>query len=151
MPTLILKKIRIRNYVHIKRACFKRTICNAFFSISSKNLTLRLCLCVSINVSAVKQTLAPVAKGVQVVSQAPLTAAQKIKLKEAGGGTFRFVKHSDKYQCPSNTGLQIVSIQGVLEVLVSIFYIFKNLLRATTSNFFNNRLMRQVLLWLIHY
>uniref|UniRef100_A0A3B4VKY2 TATA-box binding protein associated factor 4 n=1 Tax=Seriola dumerili TaxID=41447 RepID=A0A3B4VKY2_SERDU len=39
--------------------------------------------------TAVKQTLAPGAKGVQVVSQAPLTAAQKNKLKEAGGGTFR--------------------------------------------------------------
>uniref|UniRef100_A0A8C4DQI6 TATA-box binding protein associated factor 4 n=1 Tax=Dicentrarchus labrax TaxID=13489 RepID=A0A8C4DQI6_DICLA len=37
----------------------------------------------------VKQTLAPVAKGVQIVSQAPLTAAQRNKLKEAGGGTFR--------------------------------------------------------------
>ncbi|XP_071332835.1 transcription initiation factor TFIID subunit 4-like [Trachinotus anak] len=40
-------------------------------------------------VPAVKQTLAPGAKGVQVVSQAALTAAQKNKLKEAGGGTFR--------------------------------------------------------------
>ncbi|XP_051281060.1 transcription initiation factor TFIID subunit 4 isoform X1 [Dicentrarchus labrax] len=39
--------------------------------------------------TAVKQTLAPVAKGVQIVSQAPLTAAQRNKLKEAGGGTFR--------------------------------------------------------------
>ncbi|XP_019126923.1 transcription initiation factor TFIID subunit 4 [Larimichthys crocea] len=39
--------------------------------------------------TAVKPTLAPGAKGVQVVSQTPLTAAQKIKLKEAGGGTFR--------------------------------------------------------------
>ncbi|XP_070823957.1 transcription initiation factor TFIID subunit 4-like isoform X2 [Chaetodon trifascialis] len=38
--------------------------------------------------TAVKQTLAPGAK-VQVVSQAPLIAAQKNKLKEAGGGTFR--------------------------------------------------------------
>ncbi|XP_028437588.1 transcription initiation factor TFIID subunit 4 isoform X2 [Perca flavescens] len=37
----------------------------------------------------VKQTLAPGAKGVQLVSQAPLTAAQKNKLREAGGGTFR--------------------------------------------------------------
>ncbi|XP_045911832.1 transcription initiation factor TFIID subunit 4-like isoform X2 [Micropterus dolomieu] len=37
----------------------------------------------------VKQTLVPGAKGVQVVSQAPLTPAQKNKLKEAGGGTFR--------------------------------------------------------------
>ncbi|XP_034733062.1 transcription initiation factor TFIID subunit 4-like isoform X2 [Etheostoma cragini] len=36
-----------------------------------------------------KQTLAPGAKGVHVVSQAPLTAAQKNKLREAGGGTFR--------------------------------------------------------------
>lgn len=41
------------------------------------------------SVPAVKQTLAPGAKGVQIVSQAPLTAAQKNKLKEAGGGTFR--------------------------------------------------------------
>eukprot|EP00064_Thunnus_orientalis_P014486 superscaffoldBa00002519_g14532 len=41
------------------------------------------------HVPAVKQTLAPGAKGVQIVSQAPLTAAQKNKLKEAGGGTFR--------------------------------------------------------------
>uniref|UniRef100_A0A4W6EX67 TATA-box binding protein associated factor 4 n=1 Tax=Lates calcarifer TaxID=8187 RepID=A0A4W6EX67_LATCA len=40
-------------------------------------------------VPAVKQTLAPGPKGVQVVSQAPLTAAQKNKLKEAGGGMFR--------------------------------------------------------------
>ncbi|XP_040008663.1 transcription initiation factor TFIID subunit 4-like isoform X2 [Xiphias gladius] len=40
-------------------------------------------------VPAVKQTLTPGAKGVQVVSQAPLTAAQKNKLKEAGGETFR--------------------------------------------------------------
>ncbi|XP_032376218.1 transcription initiation factor TFIID subunit 4 isoform X1 [Etheostoma spectabile] len=39
--------------------------------------------------TAGKQTLAPGAKGVQVVSQAPLTAAQKNKLREAGGGTFR--------------------------------------------------------------
>ncbi|XP_040920135.1 transcription initiation factor TFIID subunit 4-like isoform X2 [Toxotes jaculatrix] len=39
--------------------------------------------------TAVKPTLAPGVKGVQVVSQAPLTAAQKNKLKEAGGGTFR--------------------------------------------------------------
>ncbi|KAM9350758.1 transcription initiation factor TFIID subunit 4-like [Symphorus nematophorus] len=39
--------------------------------------------------TAVKQTLAPGVKGVQVFSQAPLTAAQKNKLKEAGGGTFR--------------------------------------------------------------
>ncbi|XP_037629472.1 transcription initiation factor TFIID subunit 4-like isoform X2 [Sebastes umbrosus] len=37
----------------------------------------------------VKQTLAPAAKGVQLVSQASLTAAQKNKLREAGGGTFR--------------------------------------------------------------
>uniref|UniRef100_A0AAQ5YGK5 TAFH domain-containing protein n=1 Tax=Amphiprion ocellaris TaxID=80972 RepID=A0AAQ5YGK5_AMPOC len=40
-------------------------------------------------VPAVKQTLAPGAKTVQVLSQASLTAAQKNKLKEAGGGTFR--------------------------------------------------------------
>ncbi|KAK9514902.1 hypothetical protein VZT92_025584 [Zoarces viviparus] len=39
--------------------------------------------------TAMKQALAPGAKGVQVVGQAPLTAAQKNKLKEAGGGTFR--------------------------------------------------------------
>ncbi|XP_047461206.1 transcription initiation factor TFIID subunit 4-like isoform X2 [Mugil cephalus] len=37
----------------------------------------------------VKQTLTPVVKGVQVISQASLTVAQKNKLKEAGGGTFR--------------------------------------------------------------
>uniref|UniRef100_UPI0037E7FB2E transcription initiation factor TFIID subunit 4-like isoform X2 n=1 Tax=Semicossyphus pulcher TaxID=241346 RepID=UPI0037E7FB2E len=37
----------------------------------------------------VKQTLAPGAKGVQVISQSALTAAQRNKLKEAGGGTFR--------------------------------------------------------------
>ncbi|XP_073326493.1 transcription initiation factor TFIID subunit 4-like isoform X2 [Pagrus major] len=37
----------------------------------------------------VKQTLVSGAKGVQVVGQAALTAAQKNKLKEAGGGTFR--------------------------------------------------------------
>ncbi|XP_022059088.1 transcription initiation factor TFIID subunit 4 [Acanthochromis polyacanthus] len=40
-------------------------------------------------VPAVKQTLAPGAKTVQVLSHASLTAAQKNKLKEAGGGTFR--------------------------------------------------------------
>uniref|UniRef100_A0A3Q0R0X9 TATA-box binding protein associated factor 4 n=1 Tax=Amphilophus citrinellus TaxID=61819 RepID=A0A3Q0R0X9_AMPCI len=40
-------------------------------------------------VPAVKQTLAPVTKGVQVLGQASLIAAQKNKLKEAGGGTFR--------------------------------------------------------------
>ncbi|KAM6928928.1 transcription initiation factor TFIID subunit 4-like isoform 3-T3 [Lycodopsis pacificus] len=39
--------------------------------------------------TAMKQALAPGAKGVQVMGQAPLTAAQKNKLKEAGGGTFR--------------------------------------------------------------
>lgn len=38
---------------------------------------------------AAKQTLAPAIKGVQVVSQSPLPAAQKSK--EAAGGTFRFV------------------------------------------------------------
>ncbi|XP_044068436.1 transcription initiation factor TFIID subunit 4-like [Siniperca chuatsi] len=37
----------------------------------------------------VKQMLVPGAKGVQVLSQGPLTAAQKNKLKEAGEGTFR--------------------------------------------------------------
>lgn len=50
----------------------------------------------SLLIPAVKQTLVPGAKGVQVVSQAPLTPAQKNKLKEAGGGTFRFVTHSDQ-------------------------------------------------------
>ncbi|XP_068996730.1 transcription initiation factor TFIID subunit 4-like [Embiotoca jacksoni] len=40
-------------------------------------------------VPAVKQTLAPGARGVQVLNQASLIAAQKNKLKEAGGGTFR--------------------------------------------------------------
>ncbi|XP_029291847.1 transcription initiation factor TFIID subunit 4-like [Cottoperca gobio] len=39
--------------------------------------------------TAVKQTFAPGAKGVQVVSQAPLTAAQKNRLRETGGGAFR--------------------------------------------------------------
>ncbi|XP_054464949.1 transcription initiation factor TFIID subunit 4-like [Anoplopoma fimbria] len=39
--------------------------------------------------TAMKQTLASGTKAVQVVSQASLTAAQKNKLKEAGGGTFR--------------------------------------------------------------
>ncbi|KAM8864388.1 transcription initiation factor TFIID subunit 4-like isoform 2-T2 [Spinachia spinachia] len=39
--------------------------------------------------TAMKQTLAPGAKGVQVVSQASLIAAQRNKLKEAAGGTFR--------------------------------------------------------------
>ncbi|KAI3357574.1 hypothetical protein L3Q82_015977 [Scortum barcoo] len=38
---------------------------------------------------AVKQVLTPGAKGLNVVGQAPLTPAQKNKLKEAGGGTFR--------------------------------------------------------------
>lgn len=42
-----------------------------------------------------KQTFVPGAKGVQVVSQAALTVAQKNKLKEAGGGTFRFVTRSE--------------------------------------------------------
>ncbi|XP_042347604.1 transcription initiation factor TFIID subunit 4-like isoform X2 [Plectropomus leopardus] len=37
----------------------------------------------------VRPTLAPGVKGVQVVSQASLTSAQKNKLKEAAGGTFR--------------------------------------------------------------
>ncbi|KAL7398353.1 hypothetical protein ABVT39_008447 [Epinephelus coioides] len=54
--------------------------------------------------TAVKQTLAPGVKGVQVISQASLAAAQKNKLKEAGGGTFRSVTHSDNYhQCLLNT------------------------------------------------
>lgn len=44
-----------------------------------------------------KQTLAPGVKAVQVVSQSPLAAAQKNKLKEAGGETFRFVTHQDKF------------------------------------------------------
>ncbi|XP_040048443.2 transcription initiation factor TFIID subunit 4 isoform X2 [Gasterosteus aculeatus] len=39
--------------------------------------------------TAMKQTLAQGAKGLQVVSQASLIAAQRNKLKEAGGGTFR--------------------------------------------------------------
>lgn len=65
-----------------------------------------------------KQTLAPGAKGLHIVSQAPLTAAQKNKLKEAGGGTFRFVTHSDKYhQCLLNTGFQIVSKPKAFENL----------------------------------
>uniref|UniRef100_A0A3P8T3P7 TATA-box binding protein associated factor 4 n=1 Tax=Amphiprion percula TaxID=161767 RepID=A0A3P8T3P7_AMPPE len=49
---------------------------------------LVILLLLGINTS-VKQTLAPGAKTVQVLSQASLTAAQKNKLKEAGGGTFR--------------------------------------------------------------
>ncbi len=58
-----------------------------------------------------KQTFVPGAKGVQVVSQAALIAAQRNKLKEAGGGTFRFVTHSDKYnQCLLYTNLQIVMV-----------------------------------------
>uniref|UniRef100_A0A673CLS0 TATA-box binding protein associated factor 4 n=1 Tax=Sphaeramia orbicularis TaxID=375764 RepID=A0A673CLS0_9TELE len=40
-------------------------------------------------VPTAKPTLAPFVKGVQVVGQAALIAAQKNKLKEAGGGTFR--------------------------------------------------------------
>nr|XP_020466357.1 transcription initiation factor TFIID subunit 4 [Monopterus albus] len=40
-------------------------------------------------VPAVKQMLIPGAKGIQIISQAPLIAAQKNKLKETGGGTFR--------------------------------------------------------------
>ncbi|KAK2851638.1 hypothetical protein Q5P01_007914 [Channa striata] len=40
-------------------------------------------------VPAVKQMLFQGARGVQVVSQATLSAVQKNKLKEAGGGTFR--------------------------------------------------------------
>ncbi|KAM9751913.1 transcription initiation factor TFIID subunit 4-like isoform 1-T1 [Menidia menidia] len=39
-------------------------------------------------VSTVKQTFAPGVRGVQVLSQASLTDAQKNKMKEAGGGTF---------------------------------------------------------------
>lgn len=46
---------------------------------------------------AVKQTLTAGTKGIQVVSQSPLAAAQKNNLKEAGGGTFRFVTHSDTF------------------------------------------------------
>ncbi len=76
-----------------------------------------------------KQTLAPGAKGLHVVSQAPLTAAQKSKLKEAGGGTFRFVRHSDKYhQCLLNIDFQIVQkpLQNlttyILEVLCVLNY-----------------------------
>lgn len=71
------------------------TVCYLFLSVSSKNLSLAFCVLKFI--PAVKPTLAPGAKGVQVVSQTPLTAAQKIKLKEAGGGTFRLVTQSDKY------------------------------------------------------
>ncbi|XP_029362412.1 LOW QUALITY PROTEIN: transcription initiation factor TFIID subunit 4-like [Echeneis naucrates] len=40
-------------------------------------------------VPALKQTVIPGAKAVQIVSQSALTAAQKNKLKEAGSGTFR--------------------------------------------------------------
>ncbi|XP_068454527.1 transcription initiation factor TFIID subunit 4-like [Clinocottus analis] len=39
--------------------------------------------------TAMKQTLASGARGVQALSQASLAAAQRNKLKEAGGGTFR--------------------------------------------------------------
>lgn len=56
-------------------------------------------------VPAVKPTLAAGAKGVQVVNQTPPTAAQN-KLKEAGGGTFRSVAQSHKYnQSSSNSFL----------------------------------------------
>ncbi|XP_068160410.1 transcription initiation factor TFIID subunit 4-like [Antennarius striatus] len=40
-------------------------------------------------IPAAKHIFTPGAKGVQVISQTALTAAQKNKLKEAGGGTFR--------------------------------------------------------------
>lgn len=67
-----------------------------------------------------KQTFVPGAKGIQVVSQTLLTAAQKNKLKEAGGGTFRSVTNPDEYtQCcinTGNTGLQIVKIPRFLEI-----------------------------------
>ncbi|XP_034552337.1 transcription initiation factor TFIID subunit 4-like isoform X2 [Notolabrus celidotus] len=39
--------------------------------------------------TGVKQTLATGVKGVQILNQSALTTAQKYKLKEAGGGTFR--------------------------------------------------------------
>uniref|UniRef100_A0A665VM79 TATA-box binding protein associated factor 4 n=1 Tax=Echeneis naucrates TaxID=173247 RepID=A0A665VM79_ECHNA len=42
-----------------------------------------------LSVPALKQTVIPGAKAVQIVSQSALTAAQKNKLKEAGSGTFR--------------------------------------------------------------
>uniref|UniRef100_G3PQM3 TATA-box binding protein associated factor 4 n=1 Tax=Gasterosteus aculeatus TaxID=69293 RepID=G3PQM3_GASAC len=59
------------------------------------NLT-DFCLCASVTHPAMKQTLAQGAKGLQVVSQASLIAAQRNKLKEAGGGTFRSVTRSEK-------------------------------------------------------
>lgn len=60
-------------------------------------------------VAAVKQTASPGVKGVQVVGQLPVTAAQKSNQKEGGGGTFRFMTHSDKYpHCLRNTRLLIV-------------------------------------------
>ncbi|XP_075331010.1 transcription initiation factor TFIID subunit 4-like [Odontesthes bonariensis] len=40
-------------------------------------------------VSAMRQTFAPGVRGVQVLSQASLTDAQKNKLREAGGGSFK--------------------------------------------------------------
>lgn len=55
-----------------------------FLRLKHTELSFFLMMC-----PAVKQTLAPAIKGVQVVSQSPLPAAQKSK--EAAGGTFRFV------------------------------------------------------------
>lgn len=74
-------------------------------------------------IPAVKQTLVPGAKGVQIVSQASLTAAQKNKLKEAGGGTFRFVTHSDEYHCLLNTGLQTVIYLSIQFLVFQFLYL----------------------------
>lgn len=41
--------------------------------------------------SVVKQNVAPGTRGVQLLNQASLVDAQRNKLKEAGGGTFKYV------------------------------------------------------------
>ena len=63
-----------------------------FLTLSSITLTVPL----SVLVPAVRHMFVPGAKGVQVVSQSLLTAAQRNKLMEAGGGAFRFVTRSVK-------------------------------------------------------
>lgn len=81
--------------------CFCTTP-SAVVPLTSLCLVTNLILCLTFFylIPAVKQTLAPGVKAVQVVSQSPLTAVQKNKLKEAGGETFRFVTHQDKfYHC----------------------------------------------------
>uniref|UniRef100_A0A665VNL7 TATA-box binding protein associated factor 4 n=1 Tax=Echeneis naucrates TaxID=173247 RepID=A0A665VNL7_ECHNA len=70
-------------------------------------------------VPALKQTVIPGAKAVQIVSQSALTAAQKNKLKEAGSGTFRSVIHSD--QCRINISAQIIGKKfGVSELGIDV-------------------------------